>query len=132
MFNTRLWVKLLLIMGIWLAIPLITRASQVPIPDPPEGRGGKCVEDEEFMRRNHMSLILHKRNQTMRQGIRTTIHSLKECIGCHAQQRPDGSYIPVNDSGQFCQSCHSYTATKPDCFECHATTPSVSSVPAAN
>ena len=101
-------------------------ACRVPMPVHPEGRGEHCVKDIPFMRRDHMSLILHKRNLTMRQGIRTTEDSLKECIGCHAEQRPDGSYVPVNDPGQFCQSCHSYAGIQPDCFECHATTPAIS------
>lgn len=109
-------------LGIILAIP-IAGFCQVPIPDPPEGRGERCVEDKQFMRRNHMQLLFHKRDQTMRQGIRTPLHSLKECIGCHAQQLPDGSYRPVTDEGQFCRECHSYAGVHPDCFDCHATTP---------
>ena len=34
-----------------------------------------------------------------------------------------GGYRSINAEGQFCQSCHAYTATKIDCFECHATKP---------
>lgn len=93
------------------------------LPPHPEGRGGACVEDTQFMRRNHMMLLFKKRNETMRQGIRTTQHSLKVCIECHADQKSDGQYIPVNDPGQFCRSCHQYAGIQPDCFECHATTP---------
>jgi len=134
MLNTYSWVVGLMMIGALLSVPTIvsahgsseeSSAHRVPIPVHPEGRGDRCVKDEEFMRRNHMNLILHKRNLTMREGIRTTEHSLKECIKCHADQKPDGSYIPVNAPDQFCQSCHSYAGIQPDCFECHATTPAV-------
>ncbi|CAK0761485.1 Hdr-like menaquinol oxidoreductase cytochrome c subunit [Gammaproteobacteria bacterium] len=125
MLNTRSWGFGLLMAVVLLIITPLSEAYQVPIPTPPKGRGGQCVEDTQFMRRNHMNLIFHKRDLTMRQGIRTPTHSLKECIGCHAGQRPDGTYIPANDEGQFCQSCHSYVGAQPDCFECHATTPAI-------
>jgi len=123
MSNTRLRVVRLVILGVLFGTSVIASACQVPFPAPPKGRGGQCVEDTQFMRRNHMELILHKRDQTMHEGIRTFEHSLKECVKCHAEQRPDGSYVPINDPGQFCQSCHSYAGIQPDCFECHATTP---------
>ncbi len=78
-------------------------------------RGEKCVEPTEDMRRNHMKYILHQRDQTMHQGIRTTKHSLKNCVDCHAD--------PVTNSvlGQdgFCSSCHQYASVKIDCFSCH-------------
>lgn len=132
MLNTRLWVVGLVMIGTLFGVPTISGAhssseesgaGRVPIPVHPEGRGERCVEDTQFMRRNHMKLILHKRNLTMRQGIRTTEHSLKECVRCHAAQNADGSYIPVDAPDQFCRSCHSYAGIQPDCFECHATTP---------
>jgi hypothetical protein len=137
MLNTRSWLAGLVMVGVLLGVPTMASAhgstedseyegaSQIPLPVHPEGRGEKCVREIPFMRRNHMKLILHKRNLTMRQGIRTTEDSLKECIKCHAAQRPDGSYIPVNDPDQFCRSCHSYAGIQPDCFDCHATTPAV-------
>ncbi len=45
------------------------------------------------------------------------------CVDCHASQADDGTYIPVNEPGQFCGSCHIYTAVKIDCFSCHAAVP---------
>ena len=42
-----------------------------------------CVRDTSFMRRNHMELLLHKRDATMRDGIRTPKESLEGCINCH-------------------------------------------------
>jgi len=35
---------------------LSAATGDVPFPDIPKGKGEACVEDTEFMRRNHMSL----------------------------------------------------------------------------
>ena len=92
-------------------------AGQVPQPVIESARGDKCVEDPAFMRRNHMELLKHQRDDTLRRGIRTGSYSLKACIGCHAS-KANGSVTEA--STNFCQSCHSYAAVKIDCFECHA------------
>ncbi|MDD2917553.1 hypothetical protein [Rhodoferax sp.] len=85
-----------------------------------KARGGQCVEEPAFMRRNHMKLLIHQRDDTLRGGIRTGKHSLKACITCHASQTSQS----VNaEPGNFCQSCHSYAAVKIDCFQCHANQP---------
>lgn len=85
-----------------------------------KARGGQCVEDPAFMRRNHMKLLKHQRDDTVHGGIRTGKYSLKECVTCHASQ----SNQSVNaEAGNFCQSCHVYAAVKIDCFECHASKP---------
>jgi hypothetical protein len=69
-----------------------------------------------------MKYILHQRDETMHQGIRTKQHSLEECIDCHVSSAPDA---PRASSEQhFCNSCHSYAAVRIDCFECHADRPS--------
>jgi hypothetical protein len=85
-----------------------------------DAKGGKCVQDEEFMRRNHMVLLKHQRDETMHKGIRTTKYSLKSCVDCHASPK-NNSVIGTNDN--FCQGCHSYAAVKLDCFECHSSKP---------
>jgi hypothetical protein len=82
-----------------------------------------CVAETDDMRRNHMDYLFHKRDKTVYQGIRTEDFSLNECIACHAAKDDSGHYVPVNDKGQFCQTCHVRVATKLDCFECHRTTP---------
>jgi hypothetical protein len=95
----------------------------VPKPRIERGQGEKCVEPTEVMRRNHMELIKHQRDLTMHQGIRTTKHSLVECVNCHAKADDKGGYRSVNAPGQFCAECHAYTGVKIDCFDCHATRP---------
>jgi len=80
--------------------------------------GERCVEDTNFMRKNHMKLLLHQRDETMHKGIRTEKHSLKKCVSCHASAKDDRV---VGSDEHFCQSCHTYAAVKLDCWECHAT-----------
>lgn len=84
---------------------------------------GRCVEPTEFMRKNHMELLLHQRDETVHQGVRTKKHSLVECIACHAEKDSDGKFVSINTEGQFCQGCHAAVAVDMDCFECHAAKP---------
>jgi len=94
----------------------------VPTPWIDPARGGKCPESPAFMRRNHMDLLKHQRNETLRVGDRRGAYSLKDCIACHASQNTNS--VAANNSN-FCQSCHAYAAVRIDCFECHATQPQV-------
>ena len=80
--------------------------------------GERCVEDTDFMRKNHMQVLLHQRDDTMYNGVRTEKHSLKNCINCHASSK-DNRVIGSNE--HFCQGCHTYSAVSLDCWECHAT-----------
>ena len=93
------------------------------LPEIVRGKGEQCVEPTDVMRRDHMEFILHQRDETMHRGIRTSRHSLKECIECHVQTDSEGEYIPIDDPKQFCSSCHEYASVRMDCFQCHATTP---------
>lgn len=104
---------------------LFVASSQAADPGPviPKGQGDACVADTAFMRRNHMDLMVHQRDETVLEGIRGAPYSLSECVDCHAQKDEQGEAIRVDDEGQFCQSCHSYAAVKIDCFSCHAAVP---------
>ena len=97
-----------------------TAGSRVSAPIVEKAKGGECVADPAFMRRNHGDMLKHQRDDTLRGGIRTGKNSLKACIECHASKTTNS----VNASGSnFCQSCHNFTAVKIDCFECHASKP---------
>lgn len=112
-------------LGILVALsPLVSAggASGVPAPVIQKGQGDKCVEDTQYMRRNHMEVLEHHRDKTMREGIRTKQHSLKNCIECHATPDASGQRT-VLGKDHFCQSCHTYAAVKIDCFQCHSTKP---------
>jgi len=82
-----------------------------------------CVEPTEVMRRQHMQFILHQRDETMHQGIRTTKHSLLECINCHVTYDENQQPVSYKDERHFCSTCHHYAAVHIDCFECHNSKP---------
>ncbi len=108
--------------------PAVTTAEErlvplIPQGGIPQGKSQRCVEETGFMRRNHMELLKHQRDQTMYKGIRTTRHSLRECVSCHAVLGSDGRPVTIASSEHFCNSCHTYAAVTPDCFMCHASTP---------
>ncbi len=88
---------------------------RTPVPNMSTESTGKCVAPPEEMRRNHMEMLKHQRDRTLRQGIRGEPASLNACIECHASKKT-GSVL---GKGEFCESCHSYAAVKLDCFECH-------------
>ena len=93
------------------------RAPRLAVPG---DAGGKCVEDTAFMRRNHMELLKHQRDRTVREGIRTTQHSLANCVTCHAGKQ---TRRVTGSKDAFCEGCHSYAGVKLDCFECHSDRP---------
>ena len=77
---------------------------------------GKCVEDAEYMRANHMDLLNQWRDRVVRQGQKEhtsssgTKHLMsltKTCMGCH-DKRED-----------FCKRCHDYANVQPTCWSCH-------------
>jgi len=116
------WLRLAILAGAaaLLAAPAFEAAAGVDLPKLERGKGEKCVEETQFMRRNHMDLLKHHRDESMRRGIRTTKHSLKGCVECHASEKT-GSVAASKDD--FCAACHSYASVKLDCWDCHATKP---------
>jgi len=113
----------LAILTIFISILSVTAYAAAPYPDIPKGKGDKCVRDTEFMRANHMKLLLHQRDETMHRGIRTKEYSLKNCIDCHAVTDANNQPVSVASPKHFCRVCHDYAAVKIDCFECHASKP---------
>ncbi len=92
-------------------------ATEANTPKLDIGKGGQCVRDTQWMRKNHMHLLRHQRDETVRKGIREEQDGLKNCVECHASLS-DNSVLARDDS--FCVGCHRYEAVKIDCFECHA------------
>ena len=107
---------LLLVLGIGSALAA-DPVGRTPRPTIEPARAGtRCVEDPAFMRRNHMELLKHQRDDTVHGGIRGARHSLRGCIDCHAGAQTQAvNKAPTN----FYVSCHEYAAVKIDCFECH-------------
>lgn len=110
--------------GLVLLFP-VKGSAETPLPviHEPEGEGVECVQPEDVMRRNHMKFILHQRDETMHEGIRTSKYSLAECIDCHVQPDENGHIASVDEKEHFCNACHQYAAVTIDCFECHADRP---------
>ncbi len=108
-----------------LVLPSATApAGDAPwLPKPARGQGEKCVADTDWMRRNHMTMLMHQRDDTVYDGIRTKRFSLKGCIECHAVKAADGKPVTVASPTHFCRTCHDYAAVRVDCFECHASRP---------
>ncbi len=92
-----------------------SRAQRVALPVIKIEKGAACVAPTEEMRRDHMKMLLHQRDRTVRQGLREPRFSLKNCVNCHAS-RETGSVLGKEG---FCSSCHSYASVSIDCFECH-------------
>ncbi len=114
-----LFLGLLVVMPTQLAI-----AEGVPQPDIAKAaKGDACIAPTGFMRRNHMELLKHDRDQAVHLGNRTIKASLKECVSCHVVNGADSKPVTVKDPKHFCRSCHDYVAVKIDCFECHASRP---------
>lgn len=86
-------------------------------------QGEMCVEPTDIMRRDHMEFILHQRDATVHQGIRTSRHSFKGCIDCHSANDEQGALIRHDDERHFCAGCHQFAAVRIDCFECHTDRP---------
>lgn len=102
-----------------LSVMLAAAANAADKPAGPNldvGKGGKCVEEPQLMRKTHMNLLKHQRDETMHKGIRGQKNSLAECVECHASTKTN-SVLGSNEA--FCQGCHTYAAVKLDCFECH-------------
>lgn len=105
-------------------------ASNALLPVIPVGQGEACVEETGFMRRNHMELLKHQRDETMLKGVRSEQYSLKECLNCHVVYGPDAIPVTVASPSHFCRSCHDYAAVSIDCFQCHASRPESGDLPA--
>lgn len=106
-----------------LAEGSVPTGTQSRIPSPLTGvypgKGDKCVAPTAVMRRNHMKFILHQRNLTMHEGIRTKTFLLTNCVDCHADPK---THTVLGKNG-FCASCHAFAAVKIDCFSCHSPSP---------
>ncbi len=112
---------------------LSTENKGLVIPKATKSAGkDKCVLPVAEMRRNHMEHILHQRDETVHEGIRTKQFSLTECVNCHVPAKPKGQEIRVSSNKHFCNSCHTYTAVSIDCFQCHNDQPTTNPYSAKN
>ena len=128
MLNSTLKVLFLAMM----VLPSLVWAGGSLLPVIPKANAEQCVGPTQDMRINHMDYILHQRDETVHDGIRTKKHALKECINCHVVAKDDGSYPSVKTSEHFCATCHKYAAVSIDCFQCHSDKPELAANKAAD
>jgi hypothetical protein len=98
-------------------------------PTPPKARSGPCVAPPDVMRRTHMTMLKHQRDDTVHNGVRGKPEGLTNCITCHAVKDKDGGFVTAKSPLHFCRTCHDYAAVQVDCFECHASRPETGNVP---
>lgn len=76
----------------------------------------ECIARTEFMRNNHMNLLMTWRDEVVRADQRTFAapdgrvweKSLTHtCLSCHAEK------------AEFCDKCHDYLEVQPYCWDCH-------------
>lgn len=107
---------------------MVLGCSEQPNPDlaTAKAKAEHCAisDDVNYVRKTHMDAILHQRDKTVHDGIRTSKHSLKACINCHVPKEKKGKAVRISDTANhFCATCHNYAAVKLDCFECHSDRP---------
>ncbi len=94
-----------------LASPAYVRPELVLPKDQKE-----CVEPVEFMREEHMQLLIDWRDKALREGLRSytatngkvwEISLQNTCMSCH------------NDKAKFCDACHNSNSVDPYCWDCH-------------
>ena len=127
MMSLRQFAKHLLVLVGLFALPMLANSGDLgpAIPKAKAKASEKtlCVKPVAEMRKNHMKFMLHKRDETLREGVRTKTDSLVECIDCHVTPNEKGEYARIGDDGHFCSSCHNYAQVNVDCFDCHSDLP---------
>lgn len=81
------------------------------------GKGDHCVAPIPYIRRYHMELLKHHRDEVVHEGIRIRKYNLTNCIECHANPKT-GSVASGKDD--FCVACHAYAGVQLDCWDCHS------------
>ncbi|MEA3277939.1 MAG: sulfur reduction protein DsrJ [Pseudomonadota bacterium] len=119
------------LVGALLASIVQAAGDSYVVPGSKAAQLENCVEPTDFMRRNHMEVIQHQRDETVHNGIRSTQHSLAGCIECHVSYEAESTPVPVDSEGQFCETCHNFAAVGVNCFGCHATVPALTDREAA-
>lgn len=95
----------------------------VPLPKLAKPQGERCIAPKDEMRRNHMDMLKHQRDLTMRDGVRGAKASWRGCVECHAAADPKVAGGKVRTLVPFCAECHRYAGVHLDCVQCHITVP---------
>jgi hypothetical protein len=89
--------------------------SQPPEIVLPAGES-QCVADKEYMRIEHMVMLMDWRDEVVREKDRIFVTAdgrkfdkslTRTCMDCHS------------DKAEFCDRCHDYVGVTPYCWDCH-------------
>lgn len=95
---------------------------------PPNPEGLRCIEPKADIRAGHMRLLVHWRDEAVREDNRVYTASdgrqwekslVKTCLGCHG---PTDAHGKSTTAATACDECHAYVNVKPDCWNCHCAT----------
>ncbi len=103
----------LALVGIPFWYNAISQAAQTPQLAVNNG-STQCVESAQWMRDNHMDLLITWRDSSIRDNVKTYVASdgkqydasLATCLSCH-------------NKAEFCDQCHNYVGARPNCWDCH-------------
>jgi len=102
--------------------------SKPPFQNPVSNTAGeKCIESKDYMRANHMRLLIAWRDSVVRNGERTYIASdgrlwnkslTPTCMACHGQANTAGE---STSPATYCEHCHRYVGVRTPiyCWDCH-------------
>lgn len=111
-------------MAIALAGPALAQDAKAGFgPVIPKATGEPHPEGNAYMRRWHMTMMRHDRDETVYEGKRDVNASLGECFDCHTVKDETGTPVTYADERHYCRVCHDFTAVRVDCFDCHRSTP---------
>ncbi len=100
-----IWAWMALFLTVGTVSPVEAAGSKMPELQTPKGK--PCMHEPEWMKRNHMDMLKHQREITVREGVRVRNETLQNCSTCHTSR------------AQFCDRCHNYVNVDPGCFQCH-------------
>jgi len=91
---------------------------------PPNPNGERCIESKDFMRVEHMRVLVRWRDEVVREGNRVYVATdgrhwekgLKTCVACHGYADAHGK---STTAAAACSECHGYVDAKLDCWNCH-------------
>ncbi len=91
---------------------------------PPNRGGERCIEPKDFMRVEHMRILVRWRDDVVREGNRVYVATdgrhwekgLNTCVACHGHADARGK---STTAAAACSECHGYVDAELDCWNCH-------------
>ncbi len=120
MYNANKVIPGIIIFILFFTAPIwlnFGKLEAIPQPELPKGKK-ECVESKAYMRAYHMKLLDEWRKKAIRKnqyiyinskGEKIRISLQKTCLKCHTNRE------------KFCDRCHNFVITHPDCWHCHFT-----------